>query len=323
MATLKDVAKLAGVSVSTASYSINGSALITEETKSKVLNAAKEIGYRPNGLAKNLKEQKTNIIGLFLSGFTGPFFNDMMEGIQDVVMDKGYELVVCASVDKHRLLVERYVDGAIILNYHMDNELLTSLASEKLPVVVLDREVKNPFIKNILLPNQLGSAMSVRHLIEKGHTRIGYIAGSEESYDGESRLKGFLSELQNHSIPFLDTDLLRADFTELSGYLEMSRFLNRMNNDLPSAMVCENDEMAMGAARAIQKAGLQIPSDMALVGFDDIYVSKYFTPSLSTIEVPRKQWGTSAAETLFKMLEGQLDFEPDPLTIKLMARNSS
>lgn len=323
MATLKDVAKLAGVSVSTASYSINGSSLITEETKSKVLNAAKEIGYRPNGLAKNLKEQKTNIIGLFLSGFTGPFFNDMMEGIQDVVMDKGYELVVCASVDKHRLLVERYVDGAIILNYHMDNELLTSLASEKLPVVVLDREVKNPFIKNILLPNQLGSAMSVRHLIEKGHTRIGYIAGSEESYDGESRLKGFLSELQNHRIPFLDTDLLRADFTELSGYLEMSRFLNRMNNDLPSAMICANDEMAMGAARAIQEAGLQIPSDMALVGFDDIYVSKYFTPSLSTIEVPRKQWGTSAAETLFKMLEGQLDFEPDPLTIKLMARNSS
>lgn len=323
MATLKDVAKLAGVSVSTASYSINGSALITEETKSKVLNAAKEIGYRPNGLAKNLKEQKTNIIGLFLSGFTGPFFNDMMEGIQDVVMEKGYELVVCASVDKHRLLVERYVDGAIILNYHMDNDLLASLASEKLPVVVLDREVKNPFIKNILLPNQLGSAMSVRHLIEKGHTRIGYIAGSEESYDGESRLKGFLSELKIHSIPFFDTDLMRADFTELSGYLEMSQFLNRMKGDLPSAMVCANDEMAMGAARAIQEAGLQIPVDIALVGFDDIYVSKYFTPSLSTIEVPRKQWGITAAETLFKMLDGQFDFEPEPLAIKLMARNSS
>lgn len=323
MATLKDVAKLAGVSVSTASYSINGSALITEETKSKVLNAAKEIGYRPNGLAKNLKEQKTNIIGLFLSGFTGPFFNDMMEGIQDVVMDKGYELVVCASVDKHRLLVERYVDGAIILNYHMDNELLTSLASEKLPVVVLDREINHPFIKNILLPNQLGSAMSVRHLIKKGHTRIGYIAGSEESYDGESRLKGFLSELQNHRIPFMDTDLLRADFTELSGYLEMSQFLNRMKKDLPSAMVCSNDEMAMGAARAIQEAGLQIPGDMALVGFDDIYVSKYFTPSLSTVEVPRKQWGITAAETLFKMLDGQTDIEAEPVTIKLMARNSS
>ncbi|KIY23515.1 LacI family DNA-binding transcriptional regulator [Mesobacillus subterraneus] len=323
MATLKDVAKLAGVSVSTASYSINGSNLITEETKSKVLHAAKEIGYRPNGLAKNLKEQKTNIIGLFLSGFTGPFFNDMMEGIQDVVMKMGYEMVVCASVDKHRLLVERYVDGAIILNYHMDDELLGSLASEKLPIVVLDRNFKNPFIKNILLPNQLGSALSVRHLIEKGHTRIGYIAGSEESYDGESRLKGFLSELQNHGVAFLDTDLIRADFTELSGYLEMSRFLNRQNNDLPSAMVCANDEMAMGTARAIQETGLQIPGDIALVGFDDIYVSKYFTPSLSTIEVPRKQWGTLAATTLFKMLDGQLDFEPEPLTVKLKVRNSS
>lgn len=322
MATLKDVAKLAGVSVSTASYSINGSTLITDETKSKVLNAVKEIGYRPNGLAKNLKEQKTNIIGLFLSGFTGPFFNDMMEGIQDVVMDKGYELVVCASVDKHRLLVERYVDGAIILNYHMDNELLTSLAGEKLPVVVLDREIKHPFIQNILLPNELGSAMSVRYLVEKGHSRIGYIAGSEESYDGESRLRGFKSEMLNHDLEFFDTDLLRADFTEISGYLEMSQFLSKMKNNLPSAMVCANDEMAMGATRAIQEAGLQVPKDMAVVGFDDIYVSKYFTPSLTTVEVPRKQWGITAAQTLFKMLDNEFDFIPEPVPIKLMARNS-
>jgi LacI family transcriptional regulator len=322
LATLKDVAKLAGVSVSTASYSINGSTLITEETKNKVLNAAKEIGYRPNGLAKNLKEQKTNIIGLFLSGFTGPFFNDMMEGIQDVVMEKGYELVVCASVDKHRLLVERYVDGAIILNYHMDDDLLTTLASEKLPVVVLDRETQNPFIKNVLLPNQLGSAMSVRYLIEKGHKRIGYLAGSKESYDGESRLKGFQDEISNLDIQFFDTDLLRADFTELSGYIEMNQFLKKMGKNLPSAMVCANDEMAMGAARAIQEAGLQIPNDMAVVGFDDIYVSKYFTPSLTTIEVPRKQWGITAAKTLFRMLDGDYDFEAGRLSIKLKARNS-
>ncbi|WP_413303289.1 LacI family DNA-binding transcriptional regulator [Bacillus sp. 1P10SD] len=322
MVTLKDVAKRAGVSVSTASYSLNGSTLITDDTKKKVLDAAKEIGYRPNGLAKNLKEQKTNIIGLFLSGFTGPFFTDMMEGIQDMVMQKGYELVVCASVDKHRLLVERYVDGAIILNYHMDDELLQSIANEKFPCIVMDRELQNPFIKNILLPNELGTATAVNYLIEKGHKRIGFIAGSEESYDGETRLKGFKQELQKYNINFLEQDLQRADFTESSGYQAMSQYMDRMGKDLPSAIVCANDEMAMGAIRAIQEREIKVPEDIAVVGFDDIYVSQFFNPSLTTIRVPRKQWGTIAAETLFKMIDNQFDYEPDPISVELMSRNS-
>lgn len=322
MVTLKDVAKQAGVSVSTASYSINGSALITDETKKKVLEAAKEMGYRPNGLAKNLKERKTNIIGLFLSGFTGPFFNDMMEGIQDVVMKNGYELVVCASVDKHRLLVERYVDGAIILNYHMEDELLDTLGSEKLPCVVLDRELKNPYIKEILLPNEQGAKLAVDYLFDKDHRRIGFVAGSKESYDGEARLQGFINQMGENGIAFSDHDLLRADFTEISGYEEMVSYLNKIGDDLPSAFVCANDEMAMGAIRAIKEKGLKVPGDIAVVGFDDINVSKYFTPSLTTIRVPRKEWGIIAAQTLFKMLEQQFDFEPEPITVELMSRNS-
>ncbi|PLR99071.1 LacI family DNA-binding transcriptional regulator [Bacillus sp. T33-2] len=322
MVTLKDVAKRAGVSVSTASYSINGSSLISSETKQKVLDAAKEIGYRPNGLAKNLKEQKTNIIGLFLSGFTGPFFSDMVEGIQDEVIKNGFELVVCASVDKHRVLIERYVDGAIILNYHMEDELLLSIANEKLPLIVMDRELQGPYIKNVLLPNETGSARAVNYLVEKGHKRIGFIAGSQQSYDGEARLKGFMKELKQHKIAFREKDFLRADFTESSGYLEVSHYLEQMGYDLPSAIVCANDEMAMGAIRAVKERMLEVPKDIAIVGFDDIYVSQYFTPSLTTIRVPRKQWGTIAAQTLFKLLDKQYEFEPEPITIELMPRNS-
>lgn len=322
MVTLKDVAKRAGVSVSTASYSINGSSLISDGTKQKVLDAAKEIGYRPNGLAKNLKEQKTNIIGLFLSGFTGPFFTEMVEGIQDEVIKNGYELVVCASVDKHRLLIERYVDGAIILNYHMKDELLLSIANEKLPLIVMDRELQSPYIKNVLLPNETGSARAVNYLIEKGHKRIGYIAGSQQSYDGESRLKGFLKELNLHNIHFNEQDFLRADFTESSGYLKMSNYMDQMGNDLPSAIVCANDEMAMGAIRAAKERNLNVPEDIAIVGFDDIYVSQFCTPPLTTIKVPRKQWGTIAAQTLIKLLDKQYEYEIEPITIELMTRDS-
>lgn len=322
MVTLKDVAKHAGVSVSTASYSINGSPLISDETKKKVLKAAKEIGYRPNGMAKNLKEKKTNIIGLFLSGFSGPFFNDMMEGIQEVVMQNGYEMVVCASLDKHRLLVERYVDGAILLNYHIENELIESLADRKFPFVVLDRELQNTYIKNVLLPNEQGSKLAVDYLVNKGHKRIGYIAGSEESYDGESRLKGFKKEILQKGIIFNENDLLRADFTESSGYLEMSKYLTERCGNLPSAFVSANDEMSMGAIRAIKEKGLNVPEDISIIGFDDINVSQFFIPSLTTVRVPRKQWGILAAQTLFKMLEEDFDFKPDPISVELVTRKS-
>jgi LacI family transcriptional regulator len=319
---LKDVAKRAGVSVSTASYSLNGSSLISDDTKKKVLDAAREIGYRPNGHAKNLKKQKTNIIGLFLSGFTGPFFTEMMEGIQDVVMSKGYELVVCASVDKHRLLVESYVDGAIILNYHMEDRFLEYLANEKMPIIMLDRELKGQYIKNVLLPNEKGTAMLVNYLLAKGHNRIGFIAGSVDSYDGETRLKGFVNELENQNISFLQQDLLRANFTESSGFNQMKSYLERMDNDLPTAMVCANDEMAMGAIRAVQESGLKVQEDIAIVGFDDIYSSQNCNPPLTTIRVPRKQWGTIAAQSLLAMLDNHYEYEPEPVLVELISRSS-
>jgi LacI family transcriptional regulator len=323
LVTLKDVAKRAGVSLSTASYSINGSALITDVTKQKVLAAAKEIGYRPNGLAKNLKEQKTNIIGLFLSGFTGPFFTDMMEGIQDVVIQNGYELMVYASDDKHRLLVERYVDGAIILNYHMKDSFLKSVADEKLPCIVLDRELESTFIKPVLLPNEQGSAMAVNHLLKKGHKRIGYMTGSVESYDGESRLKGFKKEIQKHDIRLSDQDLLRADFTEQSGFAAMRQYIDEHGQDIPAAIVCANDEMAMGAIRAVQGTGLKVPEDIAIIGFDDIYVSQYFSPPLTTIKVPRKEWGKTAAHALFKMMDPDYECDIDEsVSVELMSRTS-
>lgn len=322
LVTLKDVARRAGVSVSTASYSINGSPLITDDTKEKVLSAAKEIGYRPNGLAKNLKEQKTNIIGLFLSGFTGPFFNEMVEGIQDVVMQNKYELMVCATADTHRLLVERYVDGAIILNYHIENELLCSIASDKLPCVVLDRELETPNIKSVLLPNEEGSTIIVHYLLGKGHTSLGYIAGSTASYDGEARLRGFIKELERQGIAFFERNLIRADFTEVSGYREMNRYLENANHELPTVFVCANDEMALGAMKAIQKQGLRVPEDIAVVGFDDIYMSRFFTPPLTTISVPRKEWGKTAARTLFKMLDPNYAEDPGEFSIKINSRAS-
>ncbi|MGI8315900.1 LacI family DNA-binding transcriptional regulator [Halobacillus mangrovi] len=322
MSTLKDVAKKANVSVATASYVMNDSKLITQPTKDKVLLAAKELGYRPNRNAKNLKKSKTNIIGFFLSGFTGPFFNEILEGIQDTVIEKGYEMVVCASDDKHRLLVERYVDGAIILNYHISNDLLNSLASDKFPMVVLDRELDNPYVKEVLLPNKLGIDQSVNHLVEQGHQRIGFIAGSEESYDGEKRLEGFKESLAKRGLTFHESDLIRADFTEISGMFGMMDYLDN-HDEYPTAFVSANDEMAMGAIKAVQHRGLKVPEQIAFVGFDDIDLAQYFQPSLSTVRVQKKLWGRIAAESMFRMLEKKSDVDGEQIPIEFVPRSSS
>ncbi|KAA0561204.1 LacI family transcriptional regulator [Bacillus sp. CH30_1T] len=320
--TLKDVAKEANVSVSTASYAINGSSLITKETREKVLMAAKKIGYRPNASAKNLKKNKSEIIGFFLSGFTGPFFNEILEGVQDVVIKNGYEMVVCASNSKHRLLVESYVDGAIILNFHVDDHTIDFLANEKMPIVALDREMNNPHIKNVLLQNKVGIELAVKHLVDNGHQRIGFIGGSYDSFDGEMRLAGYKESLKKYNVPFNEEDVIRARFTEISSLLVMDEYIKK-NDIYPTAFVCANDEMAMGAIKALQQNGISVPNDVAIVGFDDIALSKHFNPPLSTVRIQKKLWGKTAAEVLFKMLDKQYDFEPPEIPIEFIHRSSS
>ncbi|WP_223145737.1 LacI family DNA-binding transcriptional regulator [Bacillus sp. CH30_1T] len=322
MPTLKDVAKEANVSVSTASYAINGSSLITKETREKVLMAAKKIGYRPNASAKNLKKNKSEIIGFFLSGFTGPFFNEILEGVQDVVIKNGYEMVVCASNSKHRLLVESYVDGAIILNFHVDDHTIDFLANEKMPIVALDREMNNPHIKNVLLQNKVGIELAVKHLVDNGHQRIGFIGGSYDSFDGEMRLAGYKESLKKYNVPFNEEDVIRARFTEISSLLVMDEYIKK-NDIYPTAFVCANDEMAMGAIKALQQNGISVPNDVAIVGFDDIALSKHFNPPLSTVRIQKKLWGKTAAEVLFKMLDKQYDFEPPEIPIEFIHRSSS
>ncbi|WP_096155666.1 MULTISPECIES: LacI family DNA-binding transcriptional regulator [Bacillus] len=323
MPTLKDVAREANVSVSTASYAINGSTLITKETRERVLQAAQKIGYRPNANAKNLKKNKSEIIGFFLSGFTGPFFNEILEGVQDVVIKNGYEMVVSASNQKHRLLVESYVDGAIILNFHLDDQLIDNLASEKLPIVTLDREIENKFIHNVILQNKAGMALAVNHLVEKGHKRIGFIGGHTNSYDGEKRLEGFKESLTAKQLSFHEQDLIRADFTEISGLLAMEKHIEENKDDMPTAFVSANDEMAIGAIKALQQNGFHVPNDVAIVGFDDIALAQYANPPLSTVRIQKKLWGEIAAKTLFEMLDKQYDSDLPEVPIEFVQRSSS
>ncbi|GAF14324.1 LacI-family regulatory protein [Bacillus sp. JCM 19046] len=323
MPTLKDVAKMAKVSVSTASYAMNGSSLILPETKQRVYDAAKELGYRINGSAKNLKKSKTEIVAVFISGFTGPVFNEMLEGVHDYVAKQGYELVVCASNDKHRLIVENHFDGAIVLNYHMEDELLEMVASEKMPIVVLDRESNNPHIHPLLLPNESGVKQTLEVIVAEGHKRIGFMAGQEVSFDGEKRFDAYQLFMQEHDLPVYYGDLIRADFTESSGYECMQGYLQRQEGKTTAtAFICANDEMAIGAMRAIKEKGLKIPEDIAIAGFDDIPTAKYTDPALTTVRVNKKQWGKEAAKRLLDVIEKKTLENIEETRVDLIRRRS-
>lgn len=323
MPTLKDVAKLAKVSVSTASYAMNGSSLILPETKQRVLDAAKELGYRINGSAKNLKKSKTEIVAVFISGFTGPVFNEMLEGVHDYVAKHGYELVVCASNDKHRLIVENHFDGAIVLNYHMEDDLLEMVASEKMPIVVLDRESNHPHVYPLLLPNESGLKHLMEAVVTAGHKRIGFMAGQKASFDGEKRFEAYQLFMQENDLPVYYDDLIRADFTEASGYDCMLAYLERPEGKtVATAFVCANDEMAIGAMRAIKEKGLSIPEDIAVIGFDDIPIAMYTDPPLTTVKVNKKQWGKEAAKRLLDVIEKKTPEDAEPTIVEFIKRSS-
>ncbi len=325
MVTLKDVAKKAGVAVSTASYALNNNPKISETTRNMVLTAANELDYRPNGTARNLKKQKTETIGLFLNDLAGPYYSEIIRGVQKVVSDNEYDLVVCSASGgtdstAYKFLQERRVDGAVILAPKITDKEIYQVARTQLPVVVLDRKLESDYIKYVLIDNVNGSYQAVTHLINRGYKNIGFLSGPEESYDNKERYEGFSRALNDNNFLFDENLLFKGDFTEEEGYKVISKFLK---NDISiDALFAANDEMAIGAIQAIKENNYQIPNDIAVVGFDDIRLSSYINPPLTTVRHPKYEMGTFATHMIFQILQGAAT-ESIVLPTQLINRESS
>lgn len=323
MVTLKDVAKRANVSITTASYALNDNGLIKEETKQRVLQAAKELGYVRNGLARSLKTQKTNIIALFLSGYTGPIFNEIMQSIQDQIYQYGYDLIVCASNEEHRLLENKHYDGAIILNYHITDENLLRVQNEKTPVVVLDRYLDGENIACVLIDNEQGIKKVMDYLIKLGHQKIGFVKGQTDSFDGEQRFLSYFKMLNTNKLKYNQKWIIEADFTEKSAYEAMKAILVETERDnLPTAYICANDEMAIGIMQALTEAGIKVPEEVTVTGFDNIQLSQYIPIKLTTIDVNRKEFGKIAAQTIHKMIQNKAVKTVEYMKVDLVIRES-
>lgn len=318
MTTIRDVAKRAGVSVTTASYVLNNTGNISAATRLRVMEAAEELNYHPNAFARHLKKVKTRTIGVFISRFGGSFYEEILEGIHDVILNTDYELIVSPETrSPRRLLHYRQVDGAIVFDSKIPDVSVLKLASRRFPIVVLDRLLQNDFILPLLLDNSQGVREAFQHLYGQGARRIAFVAGAP-SIDNTERMETFLAEAKQHG---LTVPLYQGNFTEGSGYEAAQTVFQ--SGELPQAVFCANDQMAIGFLRAMHERGLRAPQDIAVVGFDDIPIARYMQPSLSTVGASRFEWGAAATRQLLDFLENNTPFQPYRIPTHFIARESS
>ncbi len=319
MVTIKDLAKKAGVSISTASYAINDDPRISKETKERILEIARKLNYHPNAAARNLKRKRTNIIGVFVDGFKGPVYSKILDGIHLEVTNNNFNIIVSSGESGRNLLLEQQVDGAIIIDRSLDDELIIHVTNNGIPAIVLDRRLSGKNIYESMLNNEEISYELIKEMIKRGYKKIGYVSGSPKSYDNLHRYKGVVKALTEHNMP--TTYYYKGDFTKESGY-KVGKELISKNSELPDFLFCANDEMAIGVMDAFQEHNIKIPDDIAIAGFDNIELSQYYRPKLTTIDVEHFKWGRELAKALINVLNNNSDTVDVKAKCKIIYRES-
>jgi LacI family transcriptional regulator len=257
-------------------------------------------------------------------GLGGPFYSEVLRGVEDVVLCNNYNLIACSHTMTDKFLSERRVDGAIILSADIPDKLLQRVAGHSFPIVVMDRELQNEYIYNVLLDNNNGAYKATKYLIDLGHRKIAYVSGSTISYDNIKRFEGYKMALADNNIMFDNNLVVQGRFTEEGGYGAMKLLLlnSKLNGNHIDAVFCANDEMAIGAINALNSEGVRVPEDISIIGYDDIRLASYIQPSLTTISHNQYEWGAMAANLVFQGLKEDFNGGKIILPAKLIERNS-
>ncbi|WP_261642022.1 ribose operon transcriptional repressor RbsR [Erwinia mallotivora] len=308
MATMKDVARLAGVSTSTVSHVINNNRFVSDAVREKINAAITQLNYAPSALARSLKLNQTRTIGMLLTASSNPFYSEVVRGVERSCYERGYSLVLCNTEgDEDRLhrsletLLQKRVDGLLIMcteSHIPPAEVLSRYPS--IPSVMMDW---SPFDggSDIIQDNSLlGGEMATRYLISRGYRRIACIAGPQDKTPARLRLEGFQQAMKTAGLPILPGYVVSGDFEFEGGYHAMNELLAL--NPLPQAVFTSNDAMAVGVYHALYQAGLVVGQNMAVMGYDDIELARYMTPPLTTIHQPKDELGELAIDTLIHRL---------------------
>jgi LacI family transcriptional regulator len=307
MATIREVAKIAGVSYATVSHVLNNTRFVSPTTRERVVAAMNVLDYRPNALARSLRSGKTNTMGLVLPDSSNPFFAEIGRSIEEAAFELGYSVFLCNTEgDTHReqlyvdVLSKKQVDGIIFVAAGDQADSLHFLLSQGMPVVVVDRDLPNCEVDAVLTDNEQGGYLATQHLIELDHRRIGCIRGPSSVTPSAERVTGYRRALEEAGLPYDESLVLRGDYHPGSG-LQAASILFSLERP-PTAIFACNDLMAVGVLHAAAKAGCNVPEDIAIIGYDDIELASFMTPPLSTIAQPKRQIGYQAAQMLARRI---------------------
>ena len=329
--TIKDVAKRAGVDPSTVSRIINNDPKLSvrEETRLRILETIRELGYQPNSIARNLRLNTSGTIGMLIPDITNPLFPAVIKGVESFSSEKDLSLILCNTGDLPekelkmiRFLLNRRVDGLLLASVHMRDETIAEVEKSGVPYVLVNRGNRKDAGAYVVADNAAGAKMAVRHLIDLGHRKIAHIAGFLYTDSGIERLEGYRKELNLADIRLDSEYIVEAGYSELGGYKAMNKLL--LLPDPPTAVFAVNDLTAMGALLAMNEHGVRVPEDISIVGFDDIWVVERITPALTTVKVPLYEMGYLAMNMLFqKMKEVPIEQERIILESSLVVRRST
>ncbi|MFP2240611.1 ribose operon transcriptional repressor RbsR [Pseudescherichia vulneris] len=330
MATMKDVARQAGVSTSTVSHVINKDRFVSDTITEKVNAAIKSLNYAPSALARSLKLNQTHTIGMLITASTNPFYSELVRGVERSCFERGYSLVLCNTEgDEQRMnsnletLMQKRVDGLLLLcteTHQPSQEIMQRYPS--IPTVMMDWAPFDGDSDLIQDNSLLGGDMATQYLIDKGYTRIACIAGPLDKTPARLRLEGYQSAMQRSGLPLHDEYLITSDFEFGGGLTAMQSLLALA--EPPQAVFVGNDAMAVGVYQALYQAGLSVPRDMAVVGYDDIELAAFMTPPLTTIHQPKDELGELAIDVLIhRMAQPGQKQQRVQLTPELVVRGSA
>ncbi|WP_312292775.1 HTH-type transcriptional regulator GalR [Atlantibacter hermannii] len=328
MATIKDVARLAGVSVATVSRVINASPKASEASRAAVQSAMEQLNYHPNANARALAQQTTETVGLVVGDVSDPFFGAMVKAVEQVAYHTGNFLLIgngYHNEQKERQAIEQLIRhrcAALVVHAKMlpDSELIPLL--KQIPGMVLINRIVPGFEQRcIALDDRYGAWLATRHLIQQGHSRIGYICSTHAISDAEDRLQGYYDALKEHGLPINDRLVTFAEPDESGGEQAMTELLGRGKHF--TAVACYNDSMAAGAMGVLNDNGIDVPNEISLIGFDDILISRYIRPRLTTVRYPIVTMATQAAELALALAQHQTPSEVTHLFSPTLVRRHS
>lgn len=315
--TAKDIALRAGVSAATVSNVLNGRKNVSAETSERIFALCKELDYHIHNSEKALKQEKNKTILFNFSDFDRQFYLEIIQGISDYVYARDYDLIICTSRSCERFMSKNYTRGCIMLDVHCSDELLIQKARQGYSIVAMDRILDEPNIKSLVVNNYDPMRELVQELVQRGYRKFAFLGGLDTE-DTRERFMAFKSVLDQHHIPFSRENYLLGDFREESGYKAAKLLM--ISEQQPEALVCANDNMAIGAMRAFREEKLHVPEDIAVTGFDDTQMSEIL--GLTTVSIPNYERGYLAAQYLLGILEGNADCSTFKIAAKVKLRNT-